>query len=405
MNSVNAAIAVTPYASALNPLPESTHPAPLPYAGPHDARPGRDRDERGRARSGTTPPIVLLAAMGADDALLARDLAAAITGGIHAAIPSARVVHAPVISGSEGFTRGLMRILRGTIEQVTSTGPHGEYVSVSLGLAGPAGRRIGVFEIDEAVDLRQLPPERRDPTSASSRGVGQLISAAMDRGVRRLIIGCGDSGANDGGIGMAAALGVRFLDTRRTEIVEAGGLQRLAAIDMSNRDPRLDQITIEAVVNPADDLIGEQGVTRVYGPRKGASPAQVLRLERGLATFATVIQRELRLDVAALAGGGASGGLGAGLVAFAGARLIPRLAFEQQALGLDATLAAADVLVTTGGTPVWLARRAADRGLAVVTLDAGARTAGGHALARVRAESAQAICSVLSAIGWQPIPA
>ncbi|MEO6271239.1 MAG: glycerate kinase [Lautropia sp.] len=373
MNTANAAIELTPYAGTITPLPD-------------------------HARSGNHPPVVLLTSMGLDEALEVREFTTAITEEIHATMPSARVLHAPVIGGSEGFTRGLMRILRGTIEQVTSTGPHGEQVRVSLGLAGPSDRRIGVFEINEAHDLRQMPPESRDPTSASSRGVGQLISAALDRGVSRLIIGCGDSGANDGGIGMAAALGVRFLDARRTEIVEAGGLQRLASIDMSKRDPRLDHVWIEAVVNPADDLIGENGVTRVHGPRKGASAAQVLRLERGLATFATIIQRQLGFDVAALRGGDASGGLGAGLVAFAGATLIPRLAFEQQALGLDASLAAADVLIATGESPAWLARRAADRGVAVVTLEPGART-----IKRLRAEGLRAILSALSAADWQTI--
>lgn len=321
---------------------------------------------------------VLIAPSGFKERLGPRQVAAAIAEGVRAAIPSARVLQVPIIDGGEGFAEEMANLSEGTVERVYIVGPHGESLTQRLGLIGSPADRTAVIGLTEAVNLRQLPPDRRDPTSASSRGVGLLIAAALDRGVRRIVIGCGDSGANDGGIGMASALGVRFLDAHRSEIVEAGGLLRLESIDMSHRDPRLDYVSIEVVVDPCNDLLGERGVVRVHGPGTGVSKAQVLRLENGLARYADVIERALGVDVAQLRGGGASGGLGAGLVVFAGATLIPRLEFLQHCQGLEASLAAADLVITDddcvdplraiGDASVWIARRAKALGLPVISL-------------------------------------
>ena len=340
---------------------------------------GHSADPLELAGQGSTADLtVLVASSGFREGLPPRDVAAAIAEGVHAEIPSARVLRVPVIDGSESFTTEMVRVSAGTIEHLYVVDPHGAIVTAQLGLIGPPDDRTAIIEVGEAVDLRGLPPDRRDPTRASSRGVGQLITEALDRGVGGIILGCGDSGANDGGIGMAIALGVRFLDANRMEIAEAGGLQRLATIDLSHRDRRLDEVRIEAVVNPYDDLLGERGVTRVYGPGKGISPAQVRRLERGLAKYADVIREALGIDVAALRGGGAAVGLGAGLVAFAGARLVPRLEFLQHSLGLEANLAGADLVIAAaesidpqtgaGETPAWVVRRARALGLPVIEL-------------------------------------
>lgn len=321
---------------------------------------------------------VLVASSGFEKGLGPRQAAAAIAEGVRAESPSSRVLHVPVIDGGEGFAEEIVRISAGTIEHLYIVDPHGMIVTAQLGLIGRPAERTAVIGVGEAADLRRLPADRRDPTRASSRGVGQLIAAALDRGARRIIIGCGDSGANDGGIGMASEFGIRFLDANRSEIAEAGGLQRLATIDLSHRDPRLDQVSIEAVVNPYDDLLGEYAVTRIFGPLTGASQAQVRRLERGLARYADVIRQMFGIDVTSLRGGGASGGLGAGLAAFMGARLTSRLDFMRHNLGLETSLAVTDLAIaaadsgdgrsTSCEVPAWIVSRAKALGLPVIVL-------------------------------------
>src|SRR5690606_28969417 len=160
---------------------------------------------------------------------------------------------------------------------------------------------------------RRPPHGRRDPSCASSRGIGQLVRAALDRGARRIVIGCGDGGANDGGIGMATELGIRFLDSNRMEIVEAGGLQRLSG----------------------SDLLGRRGTARLFAARGGASDTQARRLELGLARYAEVVRGLSGIDVARLPGGGAGGGLAAGFASFLGARLTPRVDFLRHTLRME----------------------------------------------------------------------
>jgi glycerate kinase len=358
---------------------------------------------------------VLIAASGNQHTLGAHQVAAAIEEGIHDALPSAKVLKLPDVEANAGFVEEIIGMAGGAITRLGLLGLRDEGKAGRLGLLGRPGDLTAVIAVDEAVDMRSLAPEDRDPTRASSRLAGQLILAALEHNVRRIIIGCGDSGSNDGGIGMANVLGIRFLDAARTEIAEAGGLLRLATIDMTHRDRRLDEVTIEAVVNPSNQLLGAHGVTRVHGARLGASPAQVLRLERGLARYAAVVHETLGIDVATLPGGGASGGLGAGLVAFLGARLKSRVDFLQVCPGLQEILSSADLVITVDDhlpaslpphgarearepdaagrfnrVAAWVARQAQAKGLPVIALPGepligGDLTAGAGALPVVRA--------------------
>jgi glycerate kinase len=303
--------------------------------------------------------------------------AAAIAEGVHAASPATRVLPIPVMDGGS-FAEEVTRLWSGVIETITVLDEDGRPMLARMGLAGPAGERIAVIGVDDARDLRRASPDRRDPSRASSRGVGQLIRAALDRGARRMVIGCGDSGPNDGGVGMATELGIRFLDANRMEIVEAGGLQRLARVDMTRRDPRLDGISLEVVINPGNALLGDSGTARRFAARSGAAPGQVRRLEIGLARYADVIRDLSGMDVTRLPGAGAGGGLAAGLAAFVGARLTPRLDFLRQGLRVDRHLAMADMAITAADgaadsdnvseVPAWLAWRARTLGLPVVAL-------------------------------------
>jgi glycerate kinase len=323
-------------------------PAPFPFAfaseSPHYDVPSSPLRDQSAAASEECPTI-LIAASAINESIDAARVADAIAEGVRASLPSARVMQTPSRVTGTGLMEEIVAIAGGTIERVRLLGPHGEDVIGHFGLFGPAHELTAVIAVGEAVELASLPPARRDFTSASSRNTGQLMAAAMDRGAGRIIIGCGDSGAYDGGIGMASALGVRFLDSSRAEITEAGGLLRLATIDLSHRDRRLDEMSIEVVVDPDNDLLGPQGIARLHAPRGGASEAQVLRLEQGLARYAAVVRQSLGIDVAGLPGGGASGGLAAGLVAFVGARLTSARAFAKHDAALQACLAAADIVI------------------------------------------------------------
>lgn len=326
------------------------------------------------------PLRILVAPSGYKECLYAAEVAAAIAAGLRRASPAARIVTRPVVDGGEGFARTLSLASGGHVERLTVTGPLGTSVESHIGWLGRAPVPTAVIEMAAAAGLRLVPRDRRDPLVTTTQGVGELIRAALDRGARRLLIGCGDSGTNDAGAGMAAALGFRFLDAEGAALPPGGGaLARLARIDAAGRDPRLAGVAIEVACNTRVLLTGPSGVARGFAPQKGATPNQVALLEAGLRRFAAVAARDLgAAGLEALPGGGASGGLGAGLQALLGARLLPWQAVTAEALGLEREIAAADLVITAEGgidgqtprgkIPAEIARRAAQRGIPVIAL-------------------------------------
>jgi len=336
------------------------------------------------ARDGAGLTVLVAAAAQANAG--AAQVAAAIADGVLATFPSARVLQVPDLDTGTCFVEQTVELSGGRIERITLPGPHGEIAVGKLGLSGPRDNLTAVIATEEVVELQPGASRLQDPTSASSRAIGQLIVSALDRGARTIIVGCGISGTYDGGIGMAEALGIRFFDAGRAEIVEAGGLLRLAAIDMSHRDPRLDGVRIQAVVDPAHQLLGPFSVAPTLAPGHGASPSQVIRLERGLARFSTIVREQLGVDVAAIPGAGAAGGLAAGLVAFTRAEVVSRGTFLDQCGALQSALASADMAIVadaaadpsiqpevralagSGHVCAWLGGKAAALGLPVIAV-------------------------------------
>lgn len=329
-----------------------------------------------RVRAGLT---VLIAPSGFKESLGAEQVADEIERGVRRALPTAHVLKAPMADGGEGFTQALVHATGGTLQAVRATGPLGEPVDAFIGFLGGDGARTAVVELAAAAGLRLVPRDRRDPMRTTSRGVGELIRAALDAGAQRVLLGCGDSGINDGGAGMAQALGVRLLDAAGRELGPGGGeLVRLARVDRTRLDPRLAGVALDAAVNWHNVLLGERGVARVFGPQKGATPAQVPVLEQGLETYARCLQRDTGVDVAAMPGAGASGGVGAGFAALLGGRLHPRFDVVMQYLELDRLIERADLVITAEGSldhqtpfgkvPAEVARRAKLRGLPVIAL-------------------------------------
>lgn len=322
---------------------------------------------------------ILIAPSGFKESLSVLDVTEAIAEGVRAVWSDARLLKAPLVDGGEGFTEALVQATGGTLHPVTVTGPVGEPVAAHIGFLGGTAVRTAVLEMAAAAGLRLVPRDRRNPGLTASRGVGELILAALDAGAERILIGCGDSGINDGGAGMAQALGARLLDENGQDIGPGGAeLARLRRIDLRGLDPRLARVALDAAVNWHNALLGPRGVARVFAPQKGATPEQVILLEAALENYAAVIHRDLGIAVADQAGSGASGGLGAGLHALLGAKLHPRYEIVMQYLNFDRLLAEADLVLTAEGSldeqtpwgkiPAEVARRAKQYGLPVIAL-------------------------------------
>ncbi|MFF8969007.1 glycerate kinase [Streptomyces sp. NPDC014995] len=331
---------------------------------------------------------VAVAPSGFKESLSAQAAAHAIAAGVRRVVPDAELDLIPLVDGGEGTAAALAASTGGRLVALPATGPLGDPVGTHFALLG--SRDTAVVEMAAVAGLSLVPRGLRDPGATTTYGVGELIRAALDMGVRRVLVGCGDSGTSDGGAGALQALGARLLDQDGLELPPGGGeLTRLHRIDTSNLDPRLEDVDLLVACNPYNVLCGERGVARVFGPQKGASPAQVEDLSTGLENWAYVLTRDLEVtgtDLRRGPGTGASGGLGAGLAAL-GARLLPRFEVLLDHLDLDARLARADLVVTAEGAldrqtprgkvPAEVARRAKLHGRPVLAL-AGTLGEGAH---------------------------
>ncbi len=280
--------------------------------------------------------------------LTALEAADAIVQGIRDVLPEAEIVSIPLADGGEGTVEALVRATEGRILEAEVTGPMGEPVVAHFGLLGDDV--TGVVEMAQAAGLALVPPEKRNPLLATTYGVGELMLAAVDAGCTQLIVGLGGSATSDGGAGMAQALGVKLLGPGGAELSRgAAGLASLEKIDMSGLDPRLQGMTVYAASDVVNPLCGPEGAAAVYGPQKGASEQMVQMLDGALANLAAVVERDLQVEVRGLAGAGAAGGLGAGLVAFAGAEIRSGPSLVLQLLHFEEFLESADLLLTGEG--------------------------------------------------------
>ncbi len=323
---------------------------------------------------------IVLAPNAFKGSMTAMQAATAMGQGVRAAFPGAEVVAVPVADGGDGLASVLIDALGGEARVVTVRGPLGAPVQATLCLVPALG--LAAVEMAAASGLALLAPEDRNPTRTTTYGTGELIRAALDLGARRIVVGIGGSATNDGGIGMAAALGVRFLDAAGNPVAPVGGaLGQIRRIDMSGLDPRLAQLCCEAICDVDNPLLGPRGAAQVYGPQKGATPAQVAGLDAGLAHLADLILADLGLEVRDLPGAGAAGGLGAGLRAFLGADLRRGVDLVLDLVGLDAALPGADLVITGEGridfqtafgkAPAGVAGRAKARGIPCVAIAGG----------------------------------
>jgi glycerate kinase len=291
------------------------------------------------------------------ECLPAAQVAQAIADGLNAAWAALgpreerlEVVPVPMADGGEGTVETVLAAAGGQRRTATVTGPLGEPVQASFGLL--ADGATAVIEMASAAGLQLVPPPQRDPTKTTTYGVGELIRAAMDARAKRILIGIGGSSTTDGGTGCAQALGWRFLARSGREILgpmSGGRLAEIAQIDPTGRDPRLARTDILVACDVDNPLTGPQGAAAVYGPQKGATPEQVRMLDEGLARLARLTQRDVGTLVEQMPGAGAAGGLGAGLVAFCGARLCRGVESVAETVDLAGKIRGADLVITGEG--------------------------------------------------------
>lgn len=310
-------------------------------------------------------------------------VARALAKGWSRARPADTIVSVPVADGGEGTLDALVAAWSGRLHEATVTGPVGQSVSARFGVT-PDGR-TAVIEMAEASGLPLLSPEQQDPDRATTYGTGELIRAALDLNVERIIVAVGGSATNDGGAGMAQALGVDLYDDAGLPLPAGGAaLYRLARVDVSRLDERLATTKFIVAADVDNPLTGPRGASRVFGPQKGAGPHAVARLDDALSHYARRVEATLRPGSgeagawSELPGAGAAGGLAFGLVAFCGAVIRSGADVVLDAVGLDEQLQRADVVITGEGrldgqsmygkTPVAVARRARRLGIPVIAV-------------------------------------
>ena len=292
---------------------------------------------------------ILLAPQEFKGSLTAPGAVDAIRDGVLRVLPDADLDAAPLADGGPGTVDAVVRAGGGRHSYLRVEGPLGDPIDARWGRIDDG--RTAVIEMAAASGLLRLHPDRRDPRRASTFGTGELIRAALDAGVTRLLIGVGGSATNDGGAGMAVALGARLLDDDERSLPPGGAaLARLARIDAGAFDPRLSRIACRVLADVTNPLTGPDGASAVYGPQKGADPGAVAELERAVTHYADIVARDLGVEILGLPGGGAAGGLAAGLVAFAGARIESGIEAIAHAVRLDERLAAADLVITGEGS-------------------------------------------------------
>jgi len=291
---------------------------------------------------------IVIAPQGFKGNLTALQVARAIEKGIKRVLPDARTAIKPMADGGEGTVQALVDATGGKMMSTEVTGPLGERVTARWGIL--SDKVTAAIEMAAASGLPLVPHEKHNPLVTTTYGTGELVLAALDNGCRKLIIGIGGSATNDGGAGMAQALGARLLDAGGKELPFGGAaLARLEHIDISRMDSRITDFEVTLASDVNNPLCGPNGASAIYGPQKGATPEKVRQLDAALSHYADVIRRDLGLDLRDIPGAGAAGGLGLGLMVFLKARPIPGIDVVIKATNFVADLKDADLVFTAEG--------------------------------------------------------
>lgn len=307
----------------------------------------------------------------------ALNAAEAISIGVKNIYPSAEVFLCPVADGGDGTLETLVEVSNGNIVECVVEGPTGTPVEAQWGAMGD--EQTAVIEMARTSGLALLDLNERDPLNASTYGLGEAILSALDQNYRKFIIGIGGSATNDGGAGMAQAVGISLKDEFGKEIPRGGAaLSKLHSIDTAGIDPRIKQSEFMVACDVNNPLTGPEGASAVYGPQKGATPEMITQLDEALKNFAETILRDLGEEVEHISGAGAAGGLGAGMMAFMGGTLKPGVDIVLDTVGLADKLKGTDIVITGEGgidfqtvydkAPIGVAKLAKNLGIPTIAL-------------------------------------
>ena len=320
---------------------------------------------------------ILISPQAFKESLSGMEAAQAIEEGILRVLPNARTTLVPIADGGDGTLETLVATTGGTIQEATVADPLGRPITATWGALGDG--QTAMIEMSRASGLALLKEQERNPRITSTSGTGQLIMEALDYGFSKLIIGIGGSATNDGGAGMAQALGVKLLDRNGTNLEPGGSsLKDLHQIDISNIDSRIKTATIMVATDVSNILCGPTGASAVYGPQKGATQSVIEELDQCLNHFAHSIRDNLNVDIKSVPGSGAAGGLGAGLMAFLKADLRSGVDVVLDTLQIESYLDQVDLVITGEGqmdyqtifnkAPIGIAKRAQKKNIPVIAI-------------------------------------
>lgn len=325
----------------------------------------------------TRNPVFVIAPDSFKGSLSAKEVCDSIERGIKKILPDAECIKVPMADGGEGTVQSLVDATNGTIYHTQVSDPLGRKIKAMYGISGDGSTAF--IEMASASGLYLLTENERNPLLTSTYGTGQLVKAALDKNVKKIILGIGGSATNDGGAGFAQALGVKLLDKEGDELPFGGKyLKKLSKIDISNIDARLKDIEFEAACDVTNPLCGKNGASAVFGPQKGAAPAMVELLDESLLHYSQIIEEQLQRSVCDIPGAGAAGGLGAGLLAFTNTRLSKGIDMVIEYTRLKEIIKKADFVITGEGgmdrqtlygkTPFGVARIAKDKKKKVIAI-------------------------------------
>lgn len=296
-------------------------------------------------------PLVVIAPDKFKGSLSAWEAAEAIARGLRRGglgVEQADLRLLPIADGGEGTAEAIHRACGGEWMRCRVADALGREVEAGYALICQEGKRVAVLEMSQAAGLWRLGPEELGKKTASTRGAGEMILDAVSRGAERILLGLGGSATNDGGTGMAVALGVRFLDREGNAVTDLpAALERVHTVDFSERRPLPELVAICDVTNP---LLGPRGCTRIFGPQKGIREEEIAEREAGLRALAEAAGRSIGGSLEDEPGAGAAGGLGFGCLAFAGGRLERGFPMVAGLLGLEAAVREAQIVITGEGS-------------------------------------------------------
>ncbi|OAQ13763.1 glycerate kinase [Bibersteinia trehalosi Y31] len=311
------------------------------------------------------------------ESLTALEVANAIEQGFKHVFPYAEFCKVPMADGGEGSVQSLVDATNGSLVEVEVTAPLGNKTTAFFGLSGD--KQTAFIEMAAASGLHLVPFEQRNPLITTTFGTGELINAALNYGVKKIILGIGGSATNDGGVGMLQAVGFSFKNAKGEEIGFGGGaLNQIDTISLEKRDPRLTQVEFEVACDVDNPLCGERGAAAVFAPQKGATASMVTLLDNALAHFANIVRQKLDIEIADKAGAGAAGGMGAGLLLLPKVQLKAGVQIIIEATNLAEKIQNADLVITgegrmdaqsiAGKTPIGVAKLAKQFGKPVIAI-------------------------------------